>query len=129
MKTKTTSTILILAGAAVSFLTGCAEMETSNTKSLLSNAGFKARTPQTAKQRELYASLPANKIECAKVNGKVFYVYKDEKAGVAYVGREPEHQRYKQLCAQQHAAQATEEEMNGDLAWNWNKQWGGAREP
>jgi hypothetical protein len=37
-----------------------------------------------------------NKIE-RLVKGKVFYVFKDEKAGVAYVGGEPEHRRYQQL--------------------------------
>jgi hypothetical protein len=39
------------------------------------------------------------------VKDKVFYVYKDEKAGVAYVGHEPEYQRYKQLAVQQQIAQ------------------------
>jgi hypothetical protein len=96
---------------------------------LLSDAGFQVRTPQTAKQKEIYAALPANKIEHAKVNGKDFYVFKDEKAGVAYIGREPEHQKYKQLCAEQHAPQAAEEDMTRPLAWNWNKAWGGMREP
>jgi hypothetical protein len=47
-------------------------METdNNTKSLLSQAGFRVRTPQTAKQKELYATLPNNKVEHAIVKGKV----------------------------------------------------------
>ena len=87
------------------------------------------RTPQTAKQKELYAALPSNKLERATVKGKVFYVFKDEKAGVDYVGGEPEHQRYQQLCMQQHVAQAPEEEMNPSLATSWNNQWGLRREP
>jgi hypothetical protein len=125
MKTRITNLnlILILAAAGI-FFAGCASMETGNTKSLLSEAGFRARTPQTAKQKELYAALPSNRVERATVNGKVFYVFKDEKAGVAYVGGEPEHQRYQQLCMQQHAAQAQEEEMNHSLATSWNNQWG-----
>jgi hypothetical protein len=118
---------IVAATVAVSFLAGCAGMETNNTKSLLASAGFRARTPRTKKQQEIYASLPSNKVERATVKGKVFYVFKDEKAGVAYVGGKPEHQRYQQLCMQQHVAQASEEEMNPSLATKWNNQWGGAR--
>jgi hypothetical protein len=131
MKTKITnsSLIVILAASGVAFFTGCASMETNNnTKSLLSAAGFRVRTPHTAKQQELYTALPSNKVERAIVKGKVFYVFKDEKAGVAYVGGEAEHQRYQQLCTKQHLAQAAEEEMNPSLATKWNNQWGPARE-
>jgi hypothetical protein len=35
------------------FLAGCAEMEATNTKSLLSTAGFYVRTPETPKQKEI----------------------------------------------------------------------------
>jgi len=114
--------ILILAVVGGIFFTSCASMETGNTKSLLSAAGFQVRTPQTAKQRELYAALPSNKVERATVKGKVFYVFKDEKAGVAYVGREAEHQRYLQLCMQQHVAQAPEEQMNDFFTRSWARQ-------
>ena len=134
MKTRITnsSLILILAAFGVIFFAGCASMETDKpdkTKSLLSAAGFRVRTPQTAKQKELYAALPSNKVERGTVKGKVFYVFKDEKAGVAYVGGEPEHQRYQQLCMQQHVAQAPEEEMNHPFAQSWSNRWGLAREP
>jgi hypothetical protein len=123
------SLIVILAASGVIFFAGCATMETDNTKSLLTQAGFRARTPQTPKQRELYAALPSNKVERAVVKGKVFYVFKDEKAGVAYVGGEQEHRRYQQLCMQQHVAQAPEEEMNHPMARSWANQWGGGRDP
>jgi hypothetical protein len=131
MKTRITNSSLILALAVCGniFFAGCASMETDNTKSLLSDAGFRTRTPQTAKQKELYAALPSNKVEHASAKGKGFYVFKDEKAGVAYVGGEAEHQRYQQLCAQRHVAQAAEEEMNPSLATRWNNQWGPRREP
>ena len=126
MKTRITglNLILILAAGGSLFFAGCASTETTNTKSLLSEAGFRVRTPKTATQQELYAALPSSKVERATVKGKVFYVFKDEKAGVAYVGGEPEHRRYQQLCMQQHAAQAAEEEMNPSLATKWNNQWG-----
>jgi hypothetical protein len=116
-----------LAACGIIFFAGCASMETDNTdktKSLLSAAGFRIRTPKTAKQHELYASLPSNKLESGTVKGKVFYVFKDEKAGVAYVGGEPEHQRYHQLCLQQHVAQVPEEEMKHPFAESWSNQWG-----
>jgi hypothetical protein len=121
--------IPVLAVCGTIFLAGCASMETDNTKSLLSESGFRTRTPQTAKQKELYAELPSNKVERASVKGKVFYVFKDEKAGLAYVGGEAEHQRYQQLSTQRHVAQAAEEEMNPSLATKWNNQWGARREP
>ena len=129
MRIVSSSLILALAACGTIFFAGCASMETDNTKSLLSEAGFRTRTPQTAKQKELYAELPSNKVERASVKGKVFYVFKDEKAGVVYVGGEAEHQRYQQLSTQRHVTQAAEEQMNPSLATRWNNQWGPRREP
>src|SRR4029077_21029508 len=132
MKTKitTSSLILILAASGVAFFAGCASMEKdNNTKRLPAGAGFRQRTPHTAKQQELYAALPNNKVEHAIVKGKVFYVFKDEKAGVAYVGGEPEHLRYQQLCMQRHPARAGKEEINPSLATTWNTKWVFRREP
>lgn len=129
MKTKITKSNLILifaAAAAVLFVVGCAEMEATNTKSLLSAAGFRVRTPETARQKEIYAALPSNKVERATVKGKVFYVFKDEKAGVAYVGRAPEYQRYQQLAVQQQIAQDQymAADMERDAAMRWYGAWG-----
>jgi hypothetical protein len=102
-------------------LAGCASMTSSNTESLLSAAGFRVRTPQTPKQQQIYAALPPYQVERATVKGHVFYVYKDEKAGVAYVGREQEYQRYQQLAIQQQIAQnqimAAEMEQQAALDW------------
>ncbi len=96
--------VATLAGAIL--LAGCASMGSSNTKSLLSAAGFITRTPETQKQKDIYASLPPYKVQRATVPGKgVFYVYKDEKAGIAYIGRELEYQRYQRLAVQQQIAQ------------------------
>jgi hypothetical protein len=105
-KPKPNIIIIIVAAAAALFVAGCAEMESANKTSLLSAAGFRARTPKTPKQQQMFAALPPYKIERATVPGKgVFYVYKDEKAGLAYVGREQEYQRYQQLAIQQQIAQ------------------------
>jgi hypothetical protein len=126
MKTKVTnsSLILILAAWGIIFLAGCASMETNKTTSLLSQAGFRMHTPQTAKEKELYAAFPSNKLERGTVKGKVFYVFKDEKAGVEYVGGEPEHRRYQQLCMERHVAQAPEEQMNDFFTRSWSRQLG-----
>jgi hypothetical protein len=122
MKTKTSITLLSLgAGIILTALGGCASVGSTNTESLLSAAGFVVRTPETPKQKEIYATLPAYKVHRATVNDKVFYVYKDEKAGVAYVGHEPEYQRYKQLAVQQQIAQdqymAAELDRQSALQW------------
>ena len=124
MKTRiiTSSLILILTACGIIFFGGCASMETGNTTSLLSQAGFRTRTPQTAKQKKLYADLPSNKLEHATVNGKGFYVFKDDTAGVEYVGGESAHRRYQQLCTQQHVAQVPEEEMNDFFTRSWARQ-------
>ena len=96
MKTKALTLIILALFAG---------MGSSNAESLLTAAGFRVRTPETPKRKQIYATLPAYKVERATVNGKVFYVYKDEKKGVAYIGREAEYQRYQQLAVQQQIAQ------------------------
>jgi hypothetical protein len=129
MKAKITKSTIILIFAATTALlvTGCASMTSANTESLLSAAGFRVRTPQTPNQQQIYAALPPYQVERATVKGKgVFYVYKDEKAGVAYVGREQEYQRYQQLAIQQQIAQDQymAAEMERDAAWQWYGAWG-----
>jgi hypothetical protein len=132
MKTKITKSNIILifaAGAVALFAAGCAEMESANTTSLLSAAGFRARTPQTPQQQQIYASLPPYQVERAAIKGKgVFYVYKDEKAGLAYIGREQEYQRYQQLAIHQQIAQERymAAQMERDAAWQWYGAWGPA---
>ena len=120
--------ILIFAVAVVTLVVaGCAEMGSGNTTSLLSAAGFRVRTPQTPKQQQIYAALPPYQVQRAQVSGKgVFYVYKDEKAGVAYIGREQEYQRYQQLAIQQQIAQNyyTAVAMDRAAAYGWYGAWG-----
>ena len=65
-------------------------------------------------------------MERATVKGRVFYVFKDEKEGVAYVGHEPEYQHYKQLAVQQRIAQDyyMAESMDRMSAYRWSGAWG-----
>ncbi len=126
---KTSSNVLLILATAASALlvTGCAGVGAGNTTALLTAAGFRARTPQTPKQQQIYAALPPYQVERATVPGKgVFYVYKDEKAGVAYVGREQEYQRYQQMAIQQQIAQNyyMAAEMDRAAAWGWYGAWG-----
>ena len=122
-----------IAGVAVLFalagLGGCASMENANTKSLLTQAGFRTLTPSTAKQKEVWAQLTANTVQRATVKGKVFYVFKDEAAGVAYVGHEAEYQRYRELAIQQRVAQEyyMAVEMDRMYAPSWYSAWGPSR--
>ena len=125
--TQSNMVLLTLAAATALLLAGCAGVGSGNTTSLLSAAGFRVLTPQTPKQQQIYAALPPYQVERATVPGKgVFYVYKDEKAGLAYVGREQEYQRYQQLAIQQQIAQDyyMAVEMNRAAAWGWYGAWG-----
>ena len=119
--------LLVLAATGAVFAAGCAEMQSGNTTSLMSAAGFIARTPRTVQQKQIYAALPPYHVERATVPGKrVFYVYKDEKAGLAYVGREQEYERYQRLAIAQQIAQDRymAAQMQADAAWRWYGAWG-----
>ena len=111
---------------AISLFSGCAEVESNNTKSLLSAAGFQVRTPKTPLQQQVYGELQPYRVERITYKGKTVYAYKDEKAGVAYVGREPEYQRYSQLCVQQRIAQDyyAAVQMDRMYAARWYGAWG-----
>jgi hypothetical protein len=125
--TKTNMVFIFVAVAATLFLAGCESMGSANTTSLLTAAGFRARTPQTPQQQQIYASLTPYQVQRATIKGKgVFYVYKDEKAGIAYIGREQEYQRYQQLAVQQQIAQNyyMAAEMERAAAWQWYGAWG-----
>jgi hypothetical protein len=120
-------TLIFIAAVASLFFASCAGMGSANTTSLLTAAGFRAHTPQTPKQQQMYAALPPYQVERATVPGKgVFYVYKDEKAGLAYIGREQEYERYQQLAIQQQIAQdqIMAAEMERAAAWQWYGAWG-----
>ena len=116
---------IVVAAAAVSFFTSC-ETESNNTKSLLSAAGFHTLVPSTALQKEIYAKLEPYRVARVSAKGKTAYVFKDEKAGIAYVGHEVEYQRYKNLCIQQRIAQDYYMATAMDPYWShrWYGAWG-----
>lgn len=124
MKTKI---ILLLAALAVATgLSGCASLGASNTRSLLTAAGFKERTPETAKQKELYAAAEPYKLQRINAKGKTLYAYKDEKAGTALIGDESNYQQYEKLAVQQRIAQEQYQaaEMRREAAYGWYGAYG-----
>ncbi|MEO5913048.1 MAG: hypothetical protein ABIS50_02365 [Luteolibacter sp.] len=125
MKTKISLFLSVLIAAIG--LAGCASMGSSNTKSLLTASGFREKTPETAKQKELYAAAPAYKVQRITANGKTFYAYKDEKNGTALVGNESNYQQFEKLAVQQRIAQQEYQaaEMRRDAAYGWYGAYGG----
>ena len=126
------SLIIVFAAVATAlFFASCAEMEATNTKSLLSAAGFHTVTPITKLQKEVYAEMTPYHVQRITVKGKTIYAFKDEKAGIAYVGHEAEYQRYKNLCIQQRVAQdyymaASMDPYYGHRwygAWGYRRMW------
>ena len=73
-------------------------MQPASQESLLQKAGFQSRTPTTAQQKAAYAKLPANQLHQVTWKGRTLYGYKDEKAGVVWVGNEAQYAQYKQLA-------------------------------
>jgi len=109
-------------------LSGCAStsLNASNRESLLRAAGFRERTPQTAKQQERYAEAPAYQMQHLTVQGRSFYLYKDEKKGAVWLGGEKEYQQYQRLARQQRMTQENYAavEMDEPHAWGWGDGWG-----
>ena len=122
---------------ALLILNGCTTFEIDTKTRTLSENGFVARVPETPQQREAYAALTPYKLYRGVVRGSVFYVYKDEKNGVAYIGTDAEYQRYLERARRLVAAFETTEEkmaaydMDSDLAYRWYGSWGnfGAAHP
>ncbi len=117
---------LVMSIVALFTFSGCASMDASNQRSLLAASGFRERTPETAKQRELYDAAPSYKVQRISAEGRVFYAYKDEKHGVAFVGGEDEYQRYQKLALEQKIASDNymAAEMNRTAAMGWYGAYG-----
>ena len=107
-------------------LASCASTNSSNTKRLLSAAGFSVKTPETAKQKELYAAAEPYKLHRISAKGKTIYAYKDEKTGTALIGDEASYQRYERLSIQQSIArqQYQAAQMERDMAMGWYGAYG-----
>lgn len=124
MKSKPTLAIIVaLAGLS---LAGCASMGSTDTKNMLSAAGFRERTPETPRQKELFAAAESYKVMKITSNGKTFYAYKDEKNGTAFIGDETNYQEYQRLAMQHKIAEQQYQAamMERQLAMNWYGAYG-----
>ena len=90
---------LIVAVCGLIGFAGCASMQAASRESLLNSAGFQERTPTTEKQKAAYQALPAYHLHQLTLKGRTMYAYKDEKAGVVYLGSQAEYAQYRQLAA------------------------------
>ena len=110
-------------------LGGCGAFESRTQRITLSDSGFLARVPETERQRQFYTALPPYKLYGGVKNGLAFYVYKDEKAGVVYVGNEQDYQRYMVKVRRLVAFYETTEQkmvaytMDNDLQQFWDGSW------
>lgn len=116
------SLILLLGGVAVS---GCATARHNDTVSMLSAAGFRSKSPMSAQQQVNVAALPPYELQRQDLNGRVIFAFKDERAGVVYMGDESNYQRYQELAFQQRIAnqQLAAAQLNQSAAMNWGF-WG-----
>jgi hypothetical protein len=129
------SPIIAVAFLVVAGFVGCAGYNAQSTESLLSAAGFKARTPSTAKQQAMFNRMTPYKLERRIRNGKVLYAFADKQQNVVYIGGENEYQQYRQLALQKsiaedqlEAAQINEQTTLYDESWGpywgpWNTWW------
>ena len=111
---------------SIVLLSGCASVNGPSRESLLSAAGFRERTPQTAQQRERYAEAPAYQMQHLNVEGRSFYLYKDERKRVVWIGGDKEYQQYQRLAVQHRMAREeyAAAETNRSYGWNWASGWG-----
>jgi hypothetical protein len=116
---------LVAAVCALIALAGCATMEPHTEEALLQKAGFQARTPTTEKQKAAYAALPAYKLHKGTKDGRTIYAYKDQKAGVVYLGHKAEYAQYQQLAtkAQLKEEKQVAENMGQDDVYRWYGSW------
>jgi len=121
------SPIVAIALLVIAFLSGCASYDAQNKESLLSAAGFRARTPSTAKQQVMFNRMVPYKLERRIRNGKVLYAYADKQQNIVYIGGETEYQQYKQLALQKSIAEDQLEaaQINEETSlYDWGPYWG-----
>jgi hypothetical protein len=107
--------------AATLFITASGQSGLVNTSAYLAHAGFRVCKPKTVEQRHLFSLAPSYRLLRAGSPSENFFAYKDEAAGVAYVGGEAEYQRFQDLARQEGFAYGAylAKDMELDPAWRW----------
>lgn len=72
---------------------------------VLSAAGFRVTSNQTAKSHASYAHLPPYVVSRLIKGNHISYAYPDPQQGVVYLGGEKEYQRFQELTIQRNIAQ------------------------
>jgi uncharacterized membrane protein len=114
---------LFLIIAVVGAFSGCAGTQVQNKETLLSAAGFRARTPSTQEQWAMYNRMTPYKLERNTFKGKALYTYADKQKGVVYIGGDKAYQRYKQLRIQQSIAQSELEATYSNYLAEMDRVW------
>ena len=118
MKTKSLHHCLVIILIAVApCLAGPEQLPSSG--NLLTDAGFHSRKAETSEQRLIYAVSPAYRMLRAGTPWQSCYIYKDEGAGLTYVGDEVDYERFQQLALQEGYRYGfyQAKDLDRDLAW------------
>jgi hypothetical protein len=114
---------LFLFLAVAAGFSGCAGTQTKNKESLLSEAGFRTRTPSTPRQLEMYNRMTPNKLERNTFRGRTLYTYADKQRGIVYIGGEKAYQRYRQLGIKQASAENELEASYSEMLSREDQVW------
>lgn len=102
MKTKLKIANILAVLASGYLIAACQTTNTANTsattsqkETLLTEAGFKAKTVTTPKQQEKVSQLAQDKVSAVKYKGKLYYVYPTAKKDQILVGRQAQFDAYK----------------------------------
>ena len=101
MKMRLTVSLALLGLALLA--AGCAS--TKETENLLSASGFKIVPATTPEQKGHLHTLRKGKIAMVQRDGKVYFVYPNEKLQLLYVGRQEQYDHYQELRFEQKLAQ------------------------
>jgi len=127
--------VLAVAAATVTlFITTTSQSGLVNTSAYLAHAGFRPCKPKTVEQRHLFGLAPSYRLLRAGSPANNFFAYKDEAAGVAYVGGEAEYRRFEATARERGFAYGAyfAQDMELDPAWRWQNAFNpclGATEP
>jgi hypothetical protein len=118
--------LILFASLSALVPTSCSSSGSSDTEALLSAAGFSVKIPSNDQEKAIYDQLPAYQVQRGTYKGKIFYAFKDEGQGVAFVGTEPEYQKYQELAIKKRIARdhVRATQMEQDMAYRWYGAYG-----
>ncbi|MHB9074123.1 MAG: hypothetical protein ACYC6G_11430 [Desulfobaccales bacterium] len=126
MKKRAVLVYAVLAAVIGIFLVGCAtapsgSSSTPTQANLLTQAGFKAHTPQSPQRVALVDTLPAKKVVVNQYNKPLYLVCTDQDTNQCYLGDKAAYDRYQQLAIQNAIPEDQHKvsEQRSDPEW-WN---------